>query len=637
MAAPSGGDENLRPLQHAMKLATRAIQLDTGNKHKVRKEGVMGLVNPPPLSIISCLICFAASKVLASDSQKLLKLAAQCLERAQSTAGKLGQIYPPPCETPSAPLVSSYPPLALTFGHRRACSDKVPTRSPFPTPEVFRMLRAAEAAKPKTELTPLEEASVQNQKLRASYEARLSRLNPNQASQKTSLASGRQIGNAQAPCLKIRGDPISIPGSSLPPYNADLSKEEEEQLALYTAVMEYDHDHRGMIEQCVLNALSSCISVYFLSCHDHPITRLVERLQFLVYDQLYPFIIAGNQPTESFPESHHQSLPVNVFALPASGPSTLKTSQSLQCLPSAETPLIRHSTSAGDVLLDPSPFKPAESGRTGGELETSFEDLESLLPPKDIQKLTTQERLNYMVKEIHHVQDEMLASVLISLDLPNIHVVRYICLECLDESFFPQLWPPLIALYKQAFCEREESLLQKMNVYATCDPSVIGIPLKLVPEDIKEPYKDAADELGNIEHIQSLQGKLECITLWIACECVENYNSKRASFALCADYLLPLLVYILITYRMSHLLSECFALEEFFHRDRPDPNFQDFRRGTLPILAVVRVSVTGSTGVASRARLITFTLRRTLPPRVCPPVARVTPDRPRTTMPCSEK
>lgn len=42
---------------------------------------------------------------------------------------------------------------------------------------------------PRRELSPLEEASLQNQKLKAAYEARLARLNPNQAVQKTSLAS----------------------------------------------------------------------------------------------------------------------------------------------------------------------------------------------------------------------------------------------------------------------------------------------------------------------------------------------------------------------------------------------------------------------------------------------------------------
>lgn len=47
---------------------------------------------------------------------------------------------------------------------------------------------------PRRELTPLEEASLQNQKLKAAYEARVARLNPSQAVQKTSLVSGEQGG-----------------------------------------------------------------------------------------------------------------------------------------------------------------------------------------------------------------------------------------------------------------------------------------------------------------------------------------------------------------------------------------------------------------------------------------------------------
>lgn len=39
------------------------------------------------------------------------------------------------------------------------------------------------------ELTPIEEASRLNQKLKANYEARLARLSPGQATQKTSLVS----------------------------------------------------------------------------------------------------------------------------------------------------------------------------------------------------------------------------------------------------------------------------------------------------------------------------------------------------------------------------------------------------------------------------------------------------------------
>lgn len=49
---------------------------------------------------------------------------------------------------------------------------------------------APPAPDPRRELTPLEEASLQNQKLKAAYEARVARLNPSQAVQKTSLVSG---------------------------------------------------------------------------------------------------------------------------------------------------------------------------------------------------------------------------------------------------------------------------------------------------------------------------------------------------------------------------------------------------------------------------------------------------------------
>lgn len=44
------------------------------------------------------------------------------------------------------------------------------------------------------ELTPLEEASLQNQKLKAAYEARMARLDPSQALQKTSLVSRARPG-----------------------------------------------------------------------------------------------------------------------------------------------------------------------------------------------------------------------------------------------------------------------------------------------------------------------------------------------------------------------------------------------------------------------------------------------------------
>lgn len=60
------------------------------------------------------------------------------------------------------------------------------------------------------ELTPLEEASLQNQKLKAAYEARMARLDPSQAMQKTSLVSGPPGGS-----VLVGGG--SRPHSLLPP------------------------------------------------------------------------------------------------------------------------------------------------------------------------------------------------------------------------------------------------------------------------------------------------------------------------------------------------------------------------------------------------------------------------------------
>lgn len=64
-------------------------------------------------------------------------------------------------------------------------------------------------------LTPVEEASRQNQKLQASYEARVARLAPGQASQKTSLVSldlAEPISVITS-CLNPRGQ-FTVPGKS---------------------------------------------------------------------------------------------------------------------------------------------------------------------------------------------------------------------------------------------------------------------------------------------------------------------------------------------------------------------------------------------------------------------------------------
>uniref|UniRef100_A0A8C0UEQ9 Uncharacterized protein n=1 Tax=Cyanistes caeruleus TaxID=156563 RepID=A0A8C0UEQ9_CYACU len=126
------------------------------------------------------------SEGVTPDTPKLLKLAEQCLERVKSIAAALGkaQVKPAAKEQGGGPA-----PLPR---HRRVCSDEGGKLSPFLPPEIFQKLQIAEAQSARKELTPLEEASLQNQKLKAAYEARVARLNPSQAVQKTSLTLSLQ-------------------------------------------------------------------------------------------------------------------------------------------------------------------------------------------------------------------------------------------------------------------------------------------------------------------------------------------------------------------------------------------------------------------------------------------------------------
>lgn len=179
----------------------------------------------------------------------MLKLAEQCLERAQSTATKLGRI----CLKPAIPAA---PPAPLpTSRHRRVCSDEGGKLSPFLPPEIFQKLQVAESQNSKKELTPLEKASLQNQKLRATYEARMARLDPSQAMQKTSLTLSLQrqmmenlvIAKAREETLqrKMEERRLRLQEAANRRFCSQvaLTPEERDQRALYAAILEYEQDH----------------------------------------------------------------------------------------------------------------------------------------------------------------------------------------------------------------------------------------------------------------------------------------------------------------------------------------------------------------------------------------------------------
>ncbi|KAM3918350.1 VPS9 domain-containing protein 1 isoform 2-T2 [Leptodactylus fuscus] len=608
--ASSGGDGALRPLQRAMKLANRAIHLDTGNRHRDAYVEYLKSV-----SFISQILAEEAEQKvnegLNPDSQKLLKLAEQCLERARTTADKMGNAQSaenPPAEVPDPPSLLKVPSttsistpstsviskvsVSHQYGHRRTCSDEVQKLRGFPTPEVFQMLRTAEVQSSRKGLTPLEEASIQNQKLRAAYEVRLARLNPRQAAQKTSLTLSLQrqmmenlvIAKAREETLNRKAEErkmrLEEESNRRFSKNKQMTPAEEEQKALYTSILEYEQDyewpkaHKEKIKNnpADTDLVSSYVS-QILSTSDHPIAKLVIHLQCQIYNRLYPVISKDSTRETSDSKLFRHSLPAGMDPLLALNTTQLKSSKSLHSLPGPSRPCIQHSLSIGEGLesLEKPCSTQLDKGQDKKVMEHSFEDLESLLSPTSLtipaalQKLTVAQHLNVVVKEIHNARDRLLSSALFSLNLPSSPQVKEACLECLEDSFFPPLWPALLALYRQVLHAREESLLQIMNLYSTARPSVVGVSNKLYPEDVKEPYRAAVEELEHLPHHRTPQRKLEVIvrTLRVICECTEDYCPTPGSAAIGADDLLPILAFVVLKSRMSFLLSECAALEEF--------------------------------------------------------------------------
>lgn len=444
------------------------------------------------------------------------------------------------------------------------------------------------------ELTPLQEASIQNQKLKAAFQARLSRLDPRQAAQKTSLTLSLQrqmmenlgIAKAREETLKRKAEErrLRLLEESHRRFSkgARMTPAQEEQKMLYTTVLEYEQDHdwtRVCKEKIKSNPndpaqISSYVYQIF-STSEHPIAKLLQSLQCGIYNRLYPII--SKDPSQESPSSApgHRSLPVEPASLPTPGASKLRTSQSMHCLPSSPRLSIQHSRSIGEELasLDYTTDFLTDRESDEKEMESSFEDLEnlmsptSLLGPEALQRLTKMQYLNKVVKEIHNARDTLLSSCVLSLDLPAMPEIKDVWLECLDEVFFPPLWPALLALYRQVLFEREESLLHVMDLYRKAPPSVVGVPEHLYPQDVRVPYKSAAEELEQMASQRSPHRKLECIvrTMRLICECADEYYPTPGTESIGADDMLPILAFVVLRSGMSHLLSECAALEEFIH------------------------------------------------------------------------
>nr|XP_006987475.2 VPS9 domain-containing protein 1 isoform X1 [Peromyscus maniculatus bairdii] len=616
--AAAAGDGAAKPLQSAMKLANRAIELDTGNRPREAYMEYLRSIHYISQALLEDVEhTTEAGETVPPETSKMLKLAEQCLERAQSTATKLGKI----CLKPAVPVA---PPIPLpTSRHRRVCSDEGGKLSPFLPPEIFQKLQVVESQNSKKELTPLEKASLQNQKLRATYEARMARLDPSQAMQKTSLTLSLQrqmmenlvIAKAREETLqrKMEERRLRLQEATNRRFCSQvaLTPEEREQRALYAAILEYEQDHdwpkhwRAKLKRSPgdLSVVTSLVS-HLLSLPDHPISQLLKKLQCAVYSALYP--IVSRAAISAGPAPGCCSLPPEANGLLAPGSRRLRSSQSLYCMLSPSEP------SAAPRSLDGPPSTPSVPTLHSGPLDreadsspagpssplvdasshlpdkdSSFEDLEQFLALSEPQTPGAKrepllECLKSTVKDIHNAIDRLLSLTLLAFESLNTAASKDRCLACIEEPFFSPLWPLLLALYRSVHRTQEAAVSRSMELYRNAPPTALGIPAKLLPrvpeaQASTYPYCTAAQELGLLVLESCPQKKLECIvrTLRVICICAEDYcrahearpeaGSQPPAAAIGADDLLPILSFVVLRSGLPQLVSECAALEEFIH------------------------------------------------------------------------
>uniref|UniRef100_A0A665WQ97 VPS9 domain-containing protein n=1 Tax=Echeneis naucrates TaxID=173247 RepID=A0A665WQ97_ECHNA len=531
----------------------------------------------------------------AVEVGRMLRLAEQCLERAKSfieknagpneaSASVSASSSGSPAQT-AKPHQTAISPVAIaentgdkstspkkTGHHKVLTDDGSGGLSPFLPPEVFKRLQTVASQDTiKKELTPIEQASRLNQKLKANYEARLARLTPGQAYQKTSLKLSLQrqmmenliIAKARQDALqrKMEERRLRLQEEANRRFAASgtMTPEEQEQHMLYTNVLEYEQDHDWP-------------KIWKANIKENPDDVT-----------LVPRLVSYLKLTDSV----------------SSGGGSQSFSSGLLLSPSLF-----------DDLHTKYDYEDREESHTQEMLdqENSFEDLEEFLTQLDsasphgctdeagsdsdiwdpsvlnegnIQELemrALKEHLKAIVKDIHIAIDQLLSLCLLSFECLNTASSKDLCLASIEEVFFMPLWTALVALFRKVNREREQAFEISMKLYQDASPADVGVPLKLFPPEPDRmqdsyPYESAVQELKLLFKDYCPQRKLECVvrTLRVICACAEDYrclheeNSAPKTAAIGADDLLPILSFVALRCQLPQLVSECAALEEFIH------------------------------------------------------------------------
>ncbi|XP_056271864.1 VPS9 domain-containing protein 1 isoform X2 [Pseudoliparis swirei] len=602
MAAADGG---AKPLQSAMKMAKVAIQLDGENKHKDAYCEYLRTINFISHALLEEAGSQASEGGAVVEVERMLRLAEQCLERSKSFVGQRAtppdlpaassrppgqseprQPAPRPADAVGAlPSAAAAPPPgapAAASGLRRALSDGGGELLPFLPPEVFQRLQTAEHGSTK-ELTPIEEASRLNQKLKANYEARLARLPPDRAHQKTSLTLSLQrqmmenliIAKARQDALqrKMEERRLRLQEEANRRFSASgaMTAEEQEQRILYTNVLEYEQDHdwpklwkANMRKNPEDDSLVSGLVCYLLSRADHPVVKLLRKHQYRVYNRLYPIVSKALPHSPSLPLRHscsshnllHPETPTRPTRASSVGGHSFTAGLSPSPSPSHDLHAASDDEEEGEephelanvdrensfedlehflTQLDWAPVHCGGGADPGFESELTFDP--SMQPEQDednVQQLETRaltEHLKVVVKDIHIAIDQLLSLCLLSFECLNTASSKDLVLASIEEAFFTPLWSALVALFRKVHREREQAFQEGVRLYRDASPAAFGVPLKLFPGDPgalqgSYPYESAVQELKLLLRDCCPQRKLECIvrTLRLICACAEDYR-----------------------------------------------------------------------------------------------------------------
>uniref|UniRef100_A0A7N6ARW0 VPS9 domain-containing protein n=1 Tax=Anabas testudineus TaxID=64144 RepID=A0A7N6ARW0_ANATE len=429
--------------------------------------------------------------MVAVEEERMLRLAEQCLERAKSFMGKTRKATSP-----------------KKSGHRRVLSDGGGEPSPFLPPEIFQKLQTVESQDTsKRELTPIEQASRLNQKLKANYEARLARLTPGQAYQKTSLTLSLQrqmmenliIAKARQDALqrKMEERRLRLQEEANRRFAASgaMTAEDQEQRSLYTNVLEYEQDHdwpklwKAKIKENPDNVtLVPHLVSYLLSQSDHPLVKLLKKHQYRIYNRLYPIVSKGHPQSPALPL---RVLNVKVFL-------TIHTYQLLSlCLLSFEC---LNTASSKDLCL--------------ASIEEAF-----FMP---------------------------LWSALLAL-FRKVNRER------------EQAFEASMKLYRDASPE-DVGVTSKLFPQEPCLQG--SYPYESAVQELKLILKDCCPQRKLECIVRTLRQICVCAEEY---RCLHESNSTPTTAAIGADDLLPILSFVALRSQCPQLVSECAALEEFIH------------------------------------------------------------------------